>query len=53
MEDVSTESLEEYISPEQLDENLVTLSMLPESRWRNLVNLDLIKVKDYTDCFNN
>lgn len=44
------ENVEEYISPEQINEELVTLSMLPESRWRNLVNLDLIKVNIYS-CY--
>lgn len=34
----------EYVSPEQLGEQLVTLSLLPESRWKNLINLDIIKV---------
>lgn len=34
----------EYDSPEQLNEQLVTLSLLPESRWKNLLNLDIIKV---------
>lgn len=34
----------EYDSPEQLGEQLVTLSSLPESRWKNLLNLDIIKV---------
>lgn len=34
----------EYVSPEQLGEQLVTLSLLPESRWKNLLNLDIIKV---------
>ncbi|CAH2297181.1 WD repeat-containing 36 [Pelobates cultripes] len=33
----------EYESPEQLGERLVTLSLLPESRWKNLLNLDVIK----------
>ena len=33
-----------YTSPEQLAYELVTLSLLPESRWKNLVNLDIIKV---------
>uniref|UniRef100_H0YRW1 WD repeat domain 36 n=1 Tax=Taeniopygia guttata TaxID=59729 RepID=H0YRW1_TAEGU len=36
----------EYISPEQLGEQLVTLSLLPESRWKNLLNLDIIKKKN-------
>lgn len=33
-----------YTSPEQIDLDLVTLSLMPESRWKNLVNLDVIKV---------
>ncbi|OWK09540.1 hypothetical protein Celaphus_00005971 [Cervus elaphus hippelaphus] len=36
----------EYDSPEQLNEQLVTLSLLPESRWKNLLNLDVIKKKN-------
>ncbi|NWI18602.1 WDR36 protein, partial [Crypturellus soui] len=36
----------EYDSPEQLGEQLVTLSLLPESRWKNLLNLDIIKKKN-------
>ncbi|KAM5192789.1 LOW QUALITY PROTEIN: WD repeat-containing protein 36 [Mantella aurantiaca] len=38
-----SEDIMEYESPEQLEENLVTLSLLPESRWKNLLNLDVIK----------
>ena len=34
----------EYVSPAQLDEQLVTLSLLPDSRWKNLLHLDVIKV---------
>jgi len=33
-----------YTSPEQIDLDLVTLSLLPESRWKNLISLDIIKV---------
>ncbi|XP_001513138.1 WD repeat-containing protein 36 isoform X1 [Ornithorhynchus anatinus] len=36
----------EYTSPEQLDEQLVTLSLLSESRWKNLLNLDVIKKRN-------
>lgn len=36
----------EYDSPEQLEEQLVTLSSLPESRWKNLLNLDVIKKRN-------
>ena len=33
-----------YQSPEQISYKLVTLSLLPDSRWKNLVNLDTIRV---------
>lgn len=36
----------EYESPEQLDEHLVTLSLLPDSRWKNLLHLDVIKKRN-------
>uniref|UniRef100_A0A0E9VL82 WDR36/Utp21 C-terminal domain-containing protein n=1 Tax=Anguilla anguilla TaxID=7936 RepID=A0A0E9VL82_ANGAN len=36
----------EYVSPEQLDERLVTLSLLPDSRWKNLLHLDIIKKRN-------
>ncbi|MGH0163937.1 UNVERIFIED_CONTAM: hypothetical protein FKN15_046033 [Acipenser sinensis] len=36
----------EYESPEQLGEHLVTLSLLPDSRWKNLLNLDVIKKRN-------
>ncbi|XP_072372521.1 WD repeat-containing protein 36 [Scyliorhinus torazame] len=36
----------EYDSSEQLGEQLVTLSLLPESRWKNLLNLDVIKKRN-------
>ncbi|KAM4049607.1 WD repeat-containing protein 36 [Anomaloglossus baeobatrachus] len=42
VEDASDDMME-YESPEQLGEKLVTLSLLPESRWKNLLNLDVIK----------
>ena len=35
-----------YKSPEQLSEELITLSTLPTSRWKNLINLDLIKQRN-------
>ena len=35
---------EEFASPEQIADSLVTLSLLPDSRWKNLLNLDAIKV---------
>ncbi|KFP65393.1 WD repeat-containing protein 36, partial [Cariama cristata] len=44
-EETSDEMIE-YVSPEQLGEQLVTLSSLPESRWKNLLSLDVIKKKN-------
>lgn len=35
----------EYKSPDQISSELITLSSLPTSRWKNLLNLDLIKVR--------
>jgi U3 small nucleolar RNA-associated protein 21 len=35
-----------YTSPEQLAFELITLSMMPESRWKNLINLDIIKKRN-------
>ena len=43
-EDDDYNSYKNYTSPEQLAFELVTLSLMPESRWKNLVNLDIIKV---------
>ncbi|XP_060768093.1 WD repeat-containing protein 36 [Neoarius graeffei] len=38
--------MNEYVSPAQLDEQLVTLSLLPDSRWKNLLHLDIIKKRN-------
>jgi U3 small nucleolar RNA-associated protein 21 len=38
------EDEEEFSSPEQIADSLVTLSLLPDSRWKNLLSLDAIKV---------
>lgn len=46
-------NVEEYISPEQISSPLVTLSMLPESRWQTLINLELIKVYIVCVFLNN
>ena len=35
-----------YASPEQLALELVTLSLVAESRWKNLVNLDIIRQRN-------
>lgn len=32
-----------YVSPDQLHENLITMSGLPSSRWKNLLNIDQIR----------
>ncbi|KAJ6669733.1 hypothetical protein lerEdw1_000282 [Lerista edwardsae] len=44
-EEEASDDIIEYDSPEQLGDALVTLSELPESRWKNLLNLDIIKSK--------
>ncbi|CAH1373221.1 unnamed protein product [Tenebrio molitor] len=44
IEDSSEEP--DFVSPEQLSNDLVTLSGLPSSRWQNLLNLDLIKMRN-------
>lgn len=36
----------EYASPEQISEGLITLSGLPESRWQNLLNIDVIRQRN-------
>ena len=46
-EDIADEQdylLAEFKSPAQISDELVTLSLLPPSRWQNLLNLDIIKV---------
>lgn len=37
-----------YTTPEQLSDELVTLSLIPRSRWQTLLNLDTIKVRFFT-----
>lgn len=37
---------DEFKSADQLGAELVTLSLLPESRWKSLLHLDTIKVSD-------
>lgn len=36
----------EFKSPEQIGEELITLSLLPNSRWQSLTHLDLIKKRN-------
>lgn len=37
--------ISEYKSPEQIAQHLITLSLQPTSKWKNLLNIDLIKVR--------
>lgn len=36
----------EYKSPAQIDDDLITMSTLAESRWKNLLSLDIIKKRN-------
>ena len=38
----------EFKSVEQISDELITLSLLPNSRWQNLLHLDVIKVHTIT-----
>lgn len=44
-EEIKTEN-DEFVSPEQISQELITLSGLSTSRWQNLLNLDLIKKRN-------
>lgn len=37
---------DEFASPEQLADDLITLALLPNSRWQNLLHLDVIKARN-------
>lgn len=39
----------EYVSPSQLHENLITMSGLPSSRWKNLLSLQEIREKQLVE----
>lgn len=43
---VKKEDEPEFISPDQLSKQLVTLSDLPSSRWQNLLNIDVIRKRN-------
>lgn len=49
-DEYSTEELDSlsspYKSPEQISNELITLSLLPSSRWQNLLNLDIIRLRN-------
>ena len=38
------EDVEPYTTPDQLSTELLTLSLMPRSRWQTLLNLEIIKV---------
>ncbi|XP_046846827.1 WD repeat-containing protein 36-like isoform X2 [Xenia sp. Carnegie-2017] len=44
--DVEKPSNITYQSPDQISSNLITLSLLPESRWKTLLNLDIINKRN-------
>lgn len=44
---MSEEGGDAYESADQLGAELVTLSLLPESRWKSLLHLDVIKVSRF------
>ncbi|XP_056632205.1 WD repeat-containing protein 36 [Diorhabda sublineata] len=44
--DEEKQAIEEFISPEQINRELITLSGLSTSRWQNLLNLDVIKKRN-------
>lgn len=50
-EDVEMIDLD-YQSPDQISDRLITLSTLPTSRWKNLLNLDLIRVSVLIVLYN-
>ncbi|XP_055956682.1 WD repeat-containing protein 36 [Patella vulgata] len=45
-DDEEEEELNFYKTPEQISNELVTLSLLPNSRWQNLLSLDIIKARN-------
>ena len=44
--DIDAEQDDEYRSPEQLDEHLVTLSGMPLTNWTNILNIDTFKKRN-------
>lgn len=44
--ELNDEIFPEFQSPEQISDKLVTLSLLPQSHWRSLIHLDLIKERN-------
>lgn len=52
-EENATEVNDVYKSADQLGAELVTLSLLPESRWKSLLHLDVIKVSSSCQAGNS
>jgi U3 small nucleolar RNA-associated protein 21 len=42
------EPVDIFVTPEQLSEGLLTLSLMPRSRWQTLLNLDTIRVSPFS-----
>ena len=40
------EPVDIFVTPEQLSDGLLTLSLMPRSRWQTLLNLDTIRVSN-------
>lgn len=54
LEDVGAPEYREiYTTPDQLSDGLLTLSLIPRSRWQTLLNLDTIRVSLILPCRNN
>lgn len=45
-EEINDFEMSDFKSPEQISDELITLSLLPNSRWQNLLNLDIIKQRN-------
>ncbi|XP_054002526.1 WD repeat-containing protein 36 [Hylaeus anthracinus] len=43
IDDLKIESESDYVSPQQLHDDLITMSGLAHSRWQNLLNIDIVR----------
>ena len=48
---VSDAPIDVFSTPPQLDGELITLTLLPRSRWQTLLNLEVIQVRDFFSLF--
>ena len=46
------EPADPFTTPSQLDSELITLTLLPRSRWQTLLHLEVIQVSSYNITFN-